>query len=98
MREPASIRVRILDRDYPLRVKSDEDAKLTREIADFVNQRLKDFRKDHPDRPEITGAVITALAITEELFEARRKLASAESERDAVATELERVLSDVLRS
>jgi cell division protein ZapA len=98
MAEASSIRVRILDREYSLRVKSNEDARHTREIAAYVDRRLKSFRTDHPDRPEITGAVITALALTEELFEARRKLESMEKDRESDAAELERMLADVLDS
>jgi cell division protein ZapA len=62
-----SIRVRILGRDYPLRVR-DGDETLTRDIAAYVNDKMEAFRQAHPEQSDLTTAVITALAIAEELY------------------------------
>lgn len=61
-----SIRVHILGREYALRVQEEDEA-FTREVASFVNARMEQFRDDHPEQAELTTAVITALALAEEL-------------------------------
>lgn len=61
-----SIRVHILGREYALRVDEDDEA-FTREMASFVNARMEQFRDAHPEQAELTTAVITALALAEEL-------------------------------
>jgi cell division protein ZapA len=61
-----SIRVHILGREYALRVQEDDEA-FTREMASFVNARMEQFRDNHPEQAELTTAVITALALAEEL-------------------------------
>ena len=72
MQVERSIKVRILNRDYPLRV-VDEDSEATLEMAAYLNTRIEAFRKTHPDQPELTSAVIAALSITEELLTLRDK-------------------------
>lgn len=61
-----SIRVRVLDREFGLRV-HEESETATREIAAYVDAKMRAFRRSHPEHPEITAAIITALAIAEEL-------------------------------
>jgi cell division protein ZapA len=61
-----SIRVHILGREYALRVQEDDEA-FTREMASYVNARMEQFRDNHPEQAELTTAVITALALAEEL-------------------------------
>lgn len=62
-----SIRVRVLGREYALRVHpGDED--LTRDVAAYVDAKMQAFQQAHPGQSELTAAVITALAITEELY------------------------------
>lgn len=92
----STIRVNILDREYALRVKSDDDAQMTRRIAAYVDERLRSFRQDHPDRPEMTGAIITALAITEELFEARDAISRTRNETDLHLADLDDMLARVI--
>ncbi len=65
-----SIRVRVLDREFGLRVQEENEA-VTREIAAYVDARMRAFRRTHPEHPEITAAIITALAIAEELYTLR---------------------------
>lgn len=68
-----SIRVQILGRTYSLFVREEDEA-LTREMAGFVNARMTAFKKAHPEQPELTAAVIAALAIAEELYATREAL------------------------
>jgi len=71
--EPRTIRVRILDREYPLRVApADED--YTRHLAALVDARLQRIRRGLATQPDLTHAVIGALEMAEELFTARAEI------------------------
>lgn len=61
------IRVHVLGREYSLRV-HEEDEDLTRDIAAYVDGKMQAFKETHPGQSELTTAVITALAIAEELY------------------------------
>lgn len=65
-----SIRVRILGREYPLRIREGDEA-MTRHMARYVNAKMEAFKQAHPEQSELTTAVITALGLAEELYEAR---------------------------
>lgn len=67
MSKEKSIRVRILGRDYPLIVR-EQDEVLTREMAAYIDGKMQAFKKAHPDQSDLVTAVVTALALTEELF------------------------------
>lgn len=77
-----SIRIRILGRDYPLRVRDGEEA-LTRDIAAYVNTKMEAFRDAHPEQSDLTTAVITALAIAEELYATWENEDQAQADLDA---------------
>lgn len=90
-----SIRVPILGREYALRVQ-EEDEEHTRRLAARVNKRMKAFKEAHPEQAELTTAVITALALAEELDLARE---DHDKDVDAVAKEgaaLSKRLADAL--
>lgn len=70
-----SIRVRLLNRDYVLRVEEGHEES-TREMVGYVAARMQAFRTAHPDQSDLTAAVITALAITEELYLLREAYAA----------------------
>lgn len=78
-----SIRVPIMGREYALRVQ-EEDEEHTRQLAARVNKRMKAFKDAHPEQAELTTAVITALALAEELDLARE---DHDKDIDAVAKE-----------
>ena len=82
-----SIRVHILGREYALRVHEDDEA-FTREMASFVNARMEQFRDAHPEQAELTTAVITALALAEELHTAKEDQADGT---EALNDELDRL-------
>ncbi len=88
---PISIRVRILDREYPLRVApGDED--YTVHLAQRVDERLRRLRQALPGQPDLTHAVLATLEMAEELYAAR-----AETDRLRARIELEAsALSDRL--
>ncbi len=90
-----SIRVRVLGRDYALRV-SEEDEAMTREIVAYLDAKMRAFHRAFPDQPELTTAVIAALAIAEEYFTLRdQRDRHLETVEDAV-TRMERRLAAAL--
>jgi len=66
-----SIRVEIMGRTYPLRVREEDEA-LTREIAAYVDGKMEAFRAQHSEQPPLTSAIIAALALAEELYAVQR--------------------------
>ena len=80
-----SIRVHILGREYALRVQQENEA-FTREVAAFVNSRMEKFKDAHPEQAELTTAVITALALAEDLHDLRDEV---EDEHGEVQEEIE---------
>ena len=64
------IRVRVMSREFTLRVRP-EDEGATREFADYVDAKMRSFKEAHPEQSELTAAIITALALAEELYAAR---------------------------
>jgi cell division protein ZapA len=93
-----SIRVHVLDREFGLRVKVENEA-ATREIAAYVDARIRAFRRAHPEHSEITAAIITALAIAEELYAAKDEhegaLGLLENQIDALDEQLAEVLQPI---
>lgn len=79
-----SLSVEILGRNYTLRVR-DDNQDLTRKLAEYVDAKMTVFRDSHPEQSDTTAAVITAMAIAEELFLER---ATREDVRESVETEL----------
>lgn len=79
---PHSIRVRILSRDFSLVVEP-EDEQLMRQVAAYVDRRIQEFRRTHPEQPEVTAALITAMAIGEELLIERGRRKRLEQHLDA---------------
>ena len=91
------IRVRVLGREYPLRVRIEDEAN-TRAFAAYVDMKMKAFRRDHPEQTETTTAVITALALAEELFAARSDTEHFHQSLSANLDTLESQLTDALTS
>lgn len=92
-----TIRVRILSREFSLVVEPD-DEQLMREVAEFVDQRTQAFRKAHPEQPEVTAALITAVAIAEELFIERGRRERRDKHLDAELNDLAERLSEAVEA
>lgn len=90
-----SIRVRILNRDFSLVVKR-QDEELTREIAAYVDSKIREFRRTHPEQPEVTAAIITAMAIAEELFTERDQHAQLEDQLGEEFIKMAKTLNEAL--
>jgi cell division protein ZapA len=94
-----SVRVKILGREYGLRVQED-DEQLTQEIAEYLDSKMRMFRDAHPEQQDVTTAVIAGLAVTEELFTQHNRLSSDfedfERQLDELSDRLDVVLSSGL--
>lgn len=90
-----SIRVEIMGRTYPLRVREEDEA-LTREIASYVDGKMEAFRAQHAEQPPLTSAIITALALAEELYAVQRDKEQALNTVDANIEHLTEALEQAL--
>lgn len=91
-----TIRVQVLGKEYPLRIEEADEA-MTREMAAYVDAKMKAFRQAFPKQPEVTTAVVTALALAEELFSAREAQARTLAETDEEAARLDAVLEAAMQ-
>ena len=66
-----SVRVILLGQEYPIH--ADADAKYIREIAAFLDDRLRTIYQAEPSRPLLKIAILTALNLSDELFTLRRE-------------------------
>jgi len=97
MAESTPLKVRLLGKDYTLRV-SEDDELATLEMAEYLDSKLKSFKQAHPEQSDLTAAVITALAITEELFVERASGLDPGEHVNGVLSDLEKQLSKALLS
>lgn len=95
MSNKKSITVTILGREYTLRVHP-KDEETTREIAALVNKKMRSFRQSHPNQHELTSAIITSLALAEELHSEREKKAQQLSEVNQELADLSETLASTL--
>ena len=86
-----SIKISILDKKYPLRVKESEEDTM-RQIAGYVDDKFRQYKAELNKQPESTVMVLSALSIAEELFEERRK------NRERGPQEEQRVMKEVNES
>ena len=91
-----SIRVRILGRDYPLRVRPEDEA-VTRDMAAYVDGKMSAFKQAHPEQQDLVAAVVAAMALVEELYttraKANRTIQALEDELEALDAELAQALA-----
>lgn len=67
-----SIKVSILGKQYPLRVEDSEEQNMVR-IAEYVDEKFRQYKKELSKQPDTTVMVLAALSIAEELFEERHR-------------------------
>ena len=89
------LRVEILDHEYPLRV-TEQDEAFTKQLAAQVDGRMRQLRDEIPGVSDLTYAVLSALALAEELHLARDEMAqlraTLDADADALADRLDAVL------
>ena len=91
------VRIRLLGKDYTLRV-AEGKQEATENMAEYLESKLQAFKMAHPEQSDLTASLITALAITEELFLERSANADPGEVVNTQLDELEKVLSAVLMS
>jgi cell division protein ZapA len=67
-----SVKVTILGKQYPLKVKDSEEETMKR-IAHYVDDKFRQYKKELNKQPDTTVMSLAALAIAEELFEERKQ-------------------------
>ncbi|MEM8559419.1 MAG: cell division protein ZapA [Bacteroidota bacterium] len=85
------IRVRILDREYPLKVRPEDEAS-TRKLAESLHAQLSALKKQIPHQPDLTLAVLAAMRLAED---AARKDAEIEALRANVSAETDALLANL---
>jgi len=66
-----SIKVTIMGRQFPLKVE-ESDESLMFEIADFVDQRIRTYKKELANQAEPIILTLACLSMAEELYKYRR--------------------------
>jgi len=93
-----SIKVTILGKQYPLKVPHDEVENM-QQIARFVDEKFRLYRRELSNQPETTIMVLAALSVAEELFELRRKLNQSQEDEEklmeSVNFSLEKLLEEI---
>jgi cell division protein ZapA len=91
MEEPkaSGIRVNIFGTEYP--IKGDTDPAYIREVADYVDQKMRSIAKNAPMQSSLKVAILAALNIADELFKAR-------IDKDKLRTELENKVDEIIDS
>lgn len=96
-----SIKVTIMGRQFPLKVEESEE-ELMYEIATFVDNRIRTYKKELTNQAEPTILILAGLSIAEELFKAKRELdgkpplASGGSDSTADTSGLNELLNEIL--
>ena len=90
-----SLRVEILDHEYPLRV-TEQDEAFTLHLAASVDERMRRMRDEIPGVSDLTYAVLSALALAEDLHLVREELSQLRATHDADANALAEKLDAVL--
>lgn len=67
-----SVKVTILGKQFPLKVKDSEEETIQR-IARYVDDKFRQYKKELNKQPDTTIMSLAALAIAEELFEERKQ-------------------------
>ncbi|MCA0268536.1 MAG: cell division protein ZapA [Bacteroidetes bacterium] len=73
------LRVTIQQRDYGLRVKAGAETD-TQALVRALDERISAFRHAFPMQPELTAVVMTALALAEEVQQARALVREAQAQ------------------
>lgn len=90
-----SIKVSILGKQYPLRVKESEEQNMVA-IAEYVDQKFKQYKKELSKQPESTVMVLAALSIAEELFEQREENRELHQQDDMLLEDVNQSIEDLL--
>jgi cell division protein ZapA len=85
-----AVKVSIVDEDYTVRSELDPD--YTREVAGYVDQAIRRVLQAGPMVETHKAAILAALAITDELFQARKSQEELARRLKQLSAELSRLL------
>lgn len=92
-----SIKVTVLGKQFPLKV-NDGDEEMMHRIAEYVDTRFKEFKKQLSSQQDLTILVLASLSITEELFQQSKKQSNGDSEEKIMAevnSSLQSILDEI---
>lgn len=90
-----SIKVTILGKQYPLKVEDSEEETMKR-IAQFVDEKFRQYKKELNKQPDSTIMTLAALSIAEELFEERKRNRELNQQEDKVLQNVNKSLEDFI--
>jgi len=90
-----SIKVTILGKQIPLKVKESE-VENTRRIATYVDEKLRLFRNKLNSQPDSTIMILTCMSIAEELFELRTELNKKSGRENKIMDEINSEISKLI--
>lgn len=90
MTKKYAVRVRICDEEYTVR--SERDPEYTRQVAQYVDQAIRRVLASGTLVETHKAAILACLAITDELFEARKTPQQAEEQIRRMTAELARLI------
>jgi|SRR5699024_4543859 len=91
-----AIKVSIYGKQYPLRIDESEEEAMLR-IAQYVDEKLRQYKKELHKQPESTVMVLTALGIAEELFEERRRNRELNQKEDVMLKDVNHTLEKFIQ-
>lgn len=86
-----SIKITILGKQYPLKVEDSEEETMMR-IAQYVDDRLRQYKKELSKQPDTTIMVLAALSLAEEIFEERKRIRELSQQEDKVLQNVNKTL------
>jgi cell division protein ZapA len=90
-----SIKVSILEKQYPLRVEESEEETI-HQIAEYVDGKIRQYKAELSKQPESTAMVLAALSIAEELFEEHRRSQEFDQQENRVLEDVNESIEEFL--
>ena len=84
--KPSGIRVNIFGTEYPIR--GDADPTYIKEVAEYVDRKMKEIAKNAPIHSSMKVAILAALNVADELFKER-------IEKEKVLAEMEHRVDEI---
>ncbi len=90
-----SIKINILGKQYPIKVEESEEDTMRR-IAQYVDDRFMQYKKELKKQPEATVMVLAALSLAEEIFEERRRNRELVQQEDKIMQDVNESLEEFI--
>ncbi|MFH5833584.1 cell division protein ZapA [Halalkalibaculum sp. DA3122] len=90
-----SIKINVLGKQYPIKVEESEEETMRR-IAQYVDDRFMQYKKELKKQPESTVMVLAALSLAEEIFEERRRNRELNQQEDKLMQDVNQSLEEFI--